>query len=86
MNNLGPWSTEDFEQLSWHDVHVHGIKLEEFWPDNGSADLLLDIDYILRSGSNLELPLCSPSLRHFCGFIRCLAFGSRLTTRLQQPA
>jgi|SRR5215469_446823 len=46
--HLGPWSTDDFESLSWHDVHVHGIRLGVANPDEGAADLILDIDYILK--------------------------------------
>lgn len=48
MNSAGPWTTADFEALSWHDVHVYGFRLENFKDDNGSADLVLDIDYILK--------------------------------------
>lgn len=48
MNNLGPWNTEDYEQLSWHDVSVHGLRLDNYIESNGSADLTLDIDFILE--------------------------------------
>lgn len=48
MINLGPWHTEDFESLSWHDVHVHGLRLDTISRDEGTADLILDIDYILK--------------------------------------
>lgn len=34
--------------MSWHDVHVHGFRLDEFDENNRSADLVLDIDYILQ--------------------------------------
>jgi hypothetical protein len=47
MNNIGPWHTEDYEQLSWHDVEVHGLRLDRFNESRGAADLTLDIDYIL---------------------------------------
>ena len=40
------WTTEDFEDLSWHDVHVHGFRLIENGGDTSSAELLLDIDFI----------------------------------------
>lgn len=46
--DLGPWSTEDFESLSWHDVNVHGFRLGAIRPDQGKADLIFDIDYILK--------------------------------------
>jgi len=48
MNALGPWTNEDYEALSWHDVHVYGFRLDSFDKRNGTADLILDIDYILR--------------------------------------
>jgi len=41
------WCTDDFPELSWHDVHVHGWRLESFNEDEGAADLVLDIDYIV---------------------------------------
>lgn len=47
-NHLGPWHTEDFESLSWHDVHVHGFRLGVSKSDQGTADLVFDIDYILK--------------------------------------
>lgn len=48
MTDRGLWRTEDFESLSWHDVHVHGIRFAAFSEDEGAADLVLDIDYILK--------------------------------------
>ena len=66
MNSTGPWHTEDFESLSWHDVHVHGFRLDNFKDDNGSADLVLDIDYILRwekSGDGFAFTVCQAELR-----------------------
>lgn len=41
------WHTADFEQLSWHDVSVHGFRIVE--GAAGSAELQLDIDFILES-------------------------------------
>ncbi len=40
------WTEADFEQMSWHDVHVHGFRITE--GDGGTGDLFLDIDYILE--------------------------------------
>ncbi len=62
----GPWTVEDFEVMSWHDVHVHGFRLDEFDENNGSADLVLDIDYILqwnKSEGTFEFTVCPASLR-----------------------
>jgi hypothetical protein len=66
MSNSGPWGTEDFEELSWHDVHVHGFRLEGFNEEEGSADLVLDIDYILnwqKSGNGFLFTVCQAVLR-----------------------
>jgi len=54
VTNLGPWHTEDFEALSWHDVHVHGFRFASFNKDNGSAELVLDLDYILKWESSAD--------------------------------
>ena len=48
MKSAGPWTTDDFEALSWHDVHVHGFRFDRYSDTHGSADLVLDIDYILK--------------------------------------
>lgn len=40
------WSTEDFDSLGWHDVSVHALRIEE--GEDGSGELVLDIDYILE--------------------------------------
>ena len=66
MTSAGPWTTDDFDALSWHDVHVHGFRFAEFKEANGSADLVLDIDYILkweRSGENFLFTVCRAELR-----------------------
>ncbi len=39
------WYTADFDQLDWHDVHVHGFRIVE--GAHGCAELQLDIDFIL---------------------------------------
>lgn len=39
------WYTADFDQLGWHDVHVHGFRIVE--GAHGCAELQLDIDFIL---------------------------------------
>ncbi len=48
MKDNGPWSIEDYQSLSWHDAHVYGLWFENFDPENGSCDLVLDIDFILK--------------------------------------
>ena len=48
MSHRTEWKTEDFDVMSWHDVHVHGFRLAGFDPDEGTAELVFDIDYILE--------------------------------------
>jgi hypothetical protein len=64
--SAGPWHTDDFEKMSWHDVHVHGFRFDSFNGDNGSADLVLDIDYILKwekSDQGFMFTVCRADLR-----------------------
>jgi hypothetical protein len=66
MTKAGPWTTADFDAMSWHDVHVHGFRLDRFDENNGSADLVLDIDYILKwekSGDSFLFTVCRADLR-----------------------
>jgi hypothetical protein len=65
MDSLGPWDTNDFESLGWHDVHVYGFKLIAFSEIDGSTDLVLDIDYILKwdcSSDVCRFTLCPADL------------------------
>jgi hypothetical protein len=66
MSDMGPWTNEDFESLSWHDVHVHGFRFEAFDENEGCADLVLDIDYILKwdkSGDAFSFLISQANLR-----------------------
>ena len=66
MNSAGPWTNGDFDAMSWHDVHVHGFHLDRYKETEGSADLVLDIDYILKwdkSGDNVLFTVCRAELR-----------------------
>ncbi len=42
------WETEDFDDMCWHDVSVHGFRFVEFDESCGTAELIFDIDYILE--------------------------------------
>jgi hypothetical protein len=42
------WTTPDFDGLSWHDCHVHGLRLTTVQEENGTADLELDLDFIVE--------------------------------------
>ena len=46
------WSTDDYDEMSWHDNHVHGIRIVE--GVNGTGELVLDLDYILEWISSVE--------------------------------
>jgi hypothetical protein len=48
MNHRAIWSTEDFDDMSWHDVHVHGLRIVGNDGGDGTAELVFDIDYILE--------------------------------------
>lgn len=42
------WSDSDFEQMSWHDCYIHGLSFGTKSEESGTADFLLDIDYIFN--------------------------------------
>ena len=48
------WETKDFDDMSWHDVHVHGFRFIEYEESSGTAELIFDIDYILEWLKNEE--------------------------------
>ena len=39
------WTDGDFDRMGWHDARVHAIAFHE---DEDNAELLLDLDYIVR--------------------------------------
>ena len=40
------WDESRFEEMSWHDNHVHGLRIRE--GEHGCGELELDLDYILE--------------------------------------
>jgi hypothetical protein len=42
------WTTADFDDLSWHDCHIHGFRFGEINDERGTAELEFDIDFILE--------------------------------------
>lgn len=57
---------KNFESLSWHGIHVHGFRLDAFNGENGSADLVLDIDHILKweySSEGFLFTVCQADIR-----------------------
>ena len=67
MNTRTEWTTADFDEMSWHDVHVHGFHIIESDDENaGTAELDLDIDYILewiREEQGFRLVVAQATLR-----------------------
>ena len=40
------WTAADFDDLSWHDDHVHALRIIE--GEHGSGELVLDLDHIVE--------------------------------------
>jgi len=40
------WTHQQFEEMSWHDNHVHGLRIVE--GSHGAGELVLDLDFILE--------------------------------------
>jgi len=58
------WTHEQFEEMSWHDNHVHGLRILE--GAHGAGELLLDLDYILewlKGPDEMQFRLVPVSLR-----------------------
>jgi len=57
--------------MSWHDVHVHGIRFATFDESQGTTDLVLDIDYILnweQDENQFLFTICRAELTFHCAF------------------
>ena len=66
MKTRGPWTDSDFESLNWHDVPVYGFHFESFSDDEGTSDVVFDIDYILdwiKARDSLKFSMCRAELR-----------------------
>jgi hypothetical protein len=46
------WTDRQFDQMSWHDNHVHALRIVE--GTEGSGDLTLDLDHIVEWISNSD--------------------------------
>jgi hypothetical protein len=58
------WHTQDFDSLSWHDNHVHALRIEQ--GEWGAGTLILDIDYIekwLKSGDRCRFSIVPAHLK-----------------------
>jgi hypothetical protein len=40
------WTDQQFDEMSWHDNHVHGLRIVE--GAHGLGELVLDLDYIVE--------------------------------------
>ncbi|NMF90241.1 hypothetical protein [Aromatoleum petrolei] len=40
------WTERQFDEMSWHDCHVHALRLVE--GEYGAGELVLDLDYIVE--------------------------------------
>ena len=50
------WTDQQFNQMSWHDNHVHGFRLVA--GTDGSGELILELDHIvewIREGDHHSL-------------------------------
>ena len=45
---LQKWTTSDFDELCWHDCHIHGFRLGEVNGERGTVELEFDIDFIVE--------------------------------------
>ena len=41
------WNESQFDEMSWHDNHIHGLRIRQ-GPNGYDGELELDIDYILE--------------------------------------
>jgi hypothetical protein len=46
MTDREVWTDADFDRMSWHDNHVHGLSIRA--GEYGAGELTLDLDYILE--------------------------------------
>jgi hypothetical protein len=62
--SFGPWTDARMPDMSWHDNHVHGVRLVS--GSHGCGELLLDIDYIvewIRGSTGFQFRIVPATLR-----------------------
>jgi hypothetical protein len=60
------WTDQQFDEMSWHDNHVHALRIVE--GAHGLGELILDLDYILdwiRDTDGYKFRIIPVSLRFF---------------------
>ena len=82
------WSTEDFDALSWHDCHVHGLRIAE--GEHGTGELEFDIDHIAEwrcgnDGTSFVLVPCTLRFHKVCG-LRITLEGHAARDRILRAA
>lgn len=40
------WTDAEFDEMSWHDNHIHALRIVEV--SDGAGDLILDVDHIVE--------------------------------------
>jgi hypothetical protein len=58
------WTERDFDTMSWHDNHVHAMRVVE--GEHGAGELVLDLDYILewmKTGTAFQFRMVPVHLR-----------------------
>lgn len=64
--NTNRWTHEQFDEMSWHDNHVHSIRIVE--GEYGCGELVLDLDYIcewIQGTGKFQFRIVPATLRFF---------------------
>ena len=66
------WTDAQFDEMSWHDNHVHALRIVEV--ADGAGDLILDVDHIvewIKNGSGFNFRIVPVTLTfHDVMFLR----------------
>jgi len=66
------WTDAQFDEMSWHDNHVHALRIVEV--SDGAGDLILDVDHIvewIKDGSGFNFRIVPVTLTfHDVMFLR----------------
>jgi len=66
------WTDAQFDEMSWHDNHVHALRIVEV--SDGAGDLILDVDHIvewIKNGTGFNFRIVPATLTfHDVMFLR----------------
>lgn len=66
------WTDAQFDEMSWHDNHIHALRIVEV--ADGAGDLILDVDHIvewIKTGPNFNFRIVPVTLTfHEVMFLR----------------